>query len=180
MPDRVIIFIAHCVIGIIPVHEISQVLTLLDLNFGELLNPFFTFSNKLGNAVFFNVFFTLKSKFFFYLDFNPKALTIKPVLESFFIPLHIPKPLQQILVSSTPAVMNPHWIIGRNRAVKKRKLLLTLDIFLKIFFDYASFIPMSKELLFHLREIRFCFNRFKIHPFSLSHEDILPQIRKAD
>src|SRR3989344_3352035 len=131
VPNCIVIFIGHGVVGVIPVHKIPKPFALLRLNCAEFEDSLLTKLNEFCNTCFFisrneilNIFFVSDTKFLLYLYFYPQPLTIKTVLKALFVPSHVPESLPEIFVGPSPAMMNTHGIVGCNRSVKKRKFFI--------------------------------------------------------
>ena len=129
MPNSIIIFIRHGIVGIFPIHPLPKSYRLLCLYRRIFHYPFFTFLDKLIYAIGFNIFFSFKTKFFFNFYLNPKALAIKTILISFIKPLHGFVPLAQVFIRSAPSMVNTHGIISSNWTIQIRPALFAFIFF---------------------------------------------------
>ncbi len=126
VPDHIVIFIAHRVVGTVPVHKVTQALTLLCLDCAKLPHPGFTELDKFCYRSFFvsrhkvfNILFCTDPEFLFDFHFYPKTLTVKAVLKTLSVPPHGPEALPKVFVCAAPRVVDSHGVVSGNRAIEE-------------------------------------------------------------
>ena len=88
MPNALNVLVGVGVIGMIPIHPLTETFGLFRDNAGEMLNAVHALSCELVHAVIFNVFLGFEAERFFDFYFNPKALRVKAVLIAAVAPVH--------------------------------------------------------------------------------------------
>ena len=88
MPNALNVLVGVGVIGMVPIHPLTEAFGLFGDNAGEMLDAVHALSCELVHTVIFNVFFGFKAERFFNFYFDPKALGVKAVLIAAVAPVH--------------------------------------------------------------------------------------------
>ena len=122
MPDRVVVFVRHRVVGVVPVHPVAEPDRLVGDPFRVFPDSFLAAIDKLGDAIRFDIAFALETEFLFDFDLDPEALAVKPVLEALLLAEHGVIALEEILVGSAPGVVDTHRVVGGDGTIDEREL----------------------------------------------------------
>lgn len=112
-------------IGVVPVHPVTESLRLFGLSSRKPEDSAFTFVDEVVDTEFMDSGFCSESQLLFDFDLYPEPLTVEPVLESLIMSGHRKEPLVRIFVRAAPGVMNSHGVIGGDRTVEKTPTLAT-------------------------------------------------------
>ena len=160
-PDRVIIFVAIGVVGVVPIHPVAEPDRLGGLTGRELLDASLAAIDELGYAVGLDVSLALEADLLFDLDFDPETLAVEAILVALLFADHRLVALKQVLVGAAPGVVNAHRIVGRDRAVQKRNPLRRGVVAVQILVQNAVFVPPAQEIVLLLHEIDLGWNLFE-------------------
>src|SRR5215211_3141328 len=155
MPDRVVVFVRHRVIGVVPVHPVAEPDRLVGLALGKAADTLLASLDEFRDAERFDVAFAFETELFLNLDLDPESLTIEPVLEALFFAEHRLVPLKKVLIGAPPGMMDAHRIVGRDWAVKERVTFMRLVVLLQVLRDDAVALPPIEKLTLLRREIDF-------------------------
>ena len=146
-PDSCDIFVGVGVVGVIPVHPLTESYGLLGDNARELLNTLDTLVGELIKTVSLDVVLGLKAKLLLNLNLNPKTLRVKAVAVVGVAALHSVVLNEGVLKSSSPCMMDTHRVVGGDRAVNKAVLRAVCVFSLKLF-EAIVFLPEADYLFF--------------------------------
>ena len=104
-------------IGIVPVHPVTQADGLLGLYGGITQDTRLTFAHKLLQAELLDVFLGGKAHFLFDFNFHPQTLAIKAVLVAQFLAAHGLEAQEQVFIGAPPAVMHAHRVVGGDGSI---------------------------------------------------------------
>src|SRR5579885_575834 len=105
VPDGIVVLIRERVVIVAPIHPVAQADVLLGHAFAEL-----------------------EDELFLDLDLDPEALAIETVLVALLVALHRLEALVQVFIGAAPGMMDAHRVVGGNRTIQKRELLVTMVI----------------------------------------------------
>ena len=159
-PDTGDIFIGVGVVGVIPVHPLTESYRLLGDDARELLYTLDTLFGELIKTVSFDIVLGLKAKLLFNLDLDPKALRVKAVAVVGVAALHSVVFDKSILKSSTPGMVNTHGVVSRDRTVYKAVLRAVFIIFIKLF-EAIVLLPEIDNLFLIFGKGIFCVEFFR-------------------
>ena len=151
MPDALDILVGVGVIGVVPLHPLTETLRLVGDDAGEVLDTVNALFRKVIHAVVFDVFFRLEAKLLFDLNLDPETLGVEAVLTAAVVASHVFIADEGILERSAPCVVDTHRIVGGNRAVNKTETLVTCVLFLAQIKAVVIF-PEFQHIMLHLNE----------------------------
>ena len=122
--------------------------------------------NKLLNAIIFNIFFAVETKFFFHLNLDRKAVCIPTCLTKDVISLHCLEAWNNIFHCTSKHMTNMRFAICSWRSIMQNKTFVRIFILMKSLFDNAVLFPKGKYFFFIFQKIKFAVN-FLIHFFLL-------------
>ena len=106
-------------IGIVPVHPVSEPDRLLGLSRGEGEDAAFALVHKVVDAVFVDGGLCAQAQLFFDLDLNPQSLAVEAVLVPLVVAHHREESLVGVLVGAAPGVVDAHRIVCGDRPVEE-------------------------------------------------------------
>ena len=154
-PDTLNILVCVGVVGVIPVHPLTESLRLLCDNARVFLYSLDTFVGKLIKTVSLDIVLCLKSELLLNLNLYPKALRVKAVAVVGVAALHCVVFDECVLKSSSPNVVDTHGVVCRDRTVDKAVLRTVLVLFLKSV-EAVVVLPEFEYFLFVFNEGILC------------------------
>src|SRR5690606_8693509 len=85
-----------------------------------------------------------EAQFLLDFDLDPESLAVKAILVTLPLTKHGVEALVEILVGATPAVVDPHRVVGGDGAVDERPAPLGLGVALQVFLDDAALVPPAQ------------------------------------
>src|SRR5262249_31047642 len=110
-----------------------------------------------------------KFQLLFHLNLDPQPLAIKTVLVALLFAVHGVVALIYVLVSAAPGVVDPHRVVGGNRAVEKGPDR-TVSVLLAESVERTDAIPELQYGPFLCGEINLRFNLLERHERTLAGE----------
>ena len=153
MPDRVVIFVRQGVVGVVPVHEISEALGLLGLDRRVGEDTLFALLDEPVDAVGLDVTLGREPQFPFHLDFDPQPLAVEAVLVALPVPEHRVETLVEVLVGAPPGMVYAHRIVGRDRAVHEGVALLAVRVPRDVLLHDAVVVPPAEDRTLECGEV---------------------------
>ena len=151
MPDSLDILVGVGVIGVVPLHPLTEPLRLVGDDAGEMLDTVNALLREVVHTVIFDVLFRLEAELFFNLNFYPETLRVKAVLTAAVVASHVFITDKGILERSAPCMVDTHRIISGNRAVNKTETLVTSVLFLAQI-EAVVIFPKLQHIMLHFNE----------------------------
>src|SRR5215211_241174 len=161
VPNRVVVLIGHRVVGVVPVHPVTEPNRLFGQALGKAPDSLHASLDELGDPVGFDVALALETELFLDFDFYPEPLAIEAVLETLLLAEHRLVALEEVLVRAAPAVMYTHRVVGRDRTVQERKPLLGLVVAVQVLLNDPVTLPPVEQHALLGREVDLGRNYFK-------------------
>ena len=151
MPDSLDVLVGVGIIGVVPLHPLTESLGLVGDDAREMLDTVNAFFREVVHAVVFDVLFGFEAELLFDLNLNPETLRVEAVLTAAVVASHGFIADKRILQRSAPCMMNAHRVVGSNRSVNKAETLMTCILFLAQIKAFVIF-PEFKHIMLHFNE----------------------------
>ena len=153
VPDGVVVLVRHGVVGVVPVHPVSEANRLASLDVGEPPHALLAQLHEFVDAEVLNVRLGLHTQISLDVDLDPQALPVKSILVALLEALHRLVALEDVLVGTPPSVVNSHRVVGGDGAVHEREPLVRSVVAMEVLVDDAMLVPPRKQVFLHLDEI---------------------------
>ncbi len=145
-PDRVVVLVRHRVVGVVPIHPVTEPDGLLRLDGGELADALLALLDEPGDSVLLDVALALEAQLLFHLDLDPEALAVEAVLIALLMAGHGVVAQVDVLVRAAPGVVHLHGVVGRDGAVQEGPAGLALVLAPQLVED-AALVPEPQHLM---------------------------------
>ncbi len=106
-------------VGVVPVHPVAEPDRLLRLACRERQHALLAQAHELGDPVLLDVALRGEAEVALHVDLDPEALAVEAVLPALVLAAHGVEALEDVLVGSTPGVVDAHRVVGRDRPVEE-------------------------------------------------------------
>ena len=120
VPDVFDVGVGMGVVGVVPVHPLTEANGLAGLDAGEGFDAGAAGVGEGFQAKGFDVALGVEAQVFFDFNLQPEALAVEAVLVALVVAAHGPVTLVDVLVGAAPGVVHAHGVVGRDRAIEER------------------------------------------------------------
>ena len=159
-PDVLDVRVREGVVVVVPVHPHPEPAGLLGDHLGEVSDALPALGGELGEAVLLDFTLGVEAQRLLDFDLHPEPLTVEAVLIALLEPPERLVSLEDVLERAAPGVVDPHRVVGRDRAVDEAPPR-PVGVALPKPVEDALGIPPLEDLLFERGMIGHCGKRIE-------------------